>query len=298
MTSVDAQGYVYVLINQSLPGCVKIGKTTRSGASRAAELSSATGVPTPFLVAYEAFFDNCHDAESRIHALLESEGMRLASNREFFTISAAQAINAIIRIQSDFIGQFSLNSGPASIETEPDFPSPLPWERTFDEAEEYLYGLNNTIQDEDKARELFKVAAKLGSGQAYVKLAESYTEKAGLDWLRRGADAGHPECWLMLAQVFSGETFSFESVPANMDNARKAYCSFFTSVNVESCEDRQVFFAIKKYFSIIDGKPRQSDADALKEFLPKFNKKLLDQKNAGRDSGELDEFTNLLNNYK
>ncbi|PIY04238.1 MAG: hypothetical protein COZ20_06175 [Gallionellales bacterium CG_4_10_14_3_um_filter_54_96] len=51
---MGSSGYVYVLLNQSLPGCVKIGKTTRDTATRAAELSSATGVPTPFMVAYDA----------------------------------------------------------------------------------------------------------------------------------------------------------------------------------------------------------------------------------------------------
>jgi hypothetical protein len=49
-------GFVYVLINPSLPSYVKIGKTTKDPSIRAAELSSATGVPTPFYVAYEAYF--------------------------------------------------------------------------------------------------------------------------------------------------------------------------------------------------------------------------------------------------
>src|SRR3954466_7359261 len=52
-------GFVYILINPSLPGLVKIGKTTRSSESRAMELSAPTGLPTPFIVAFDEEFDDC-----------------------------------------------------------------------------------------------------------------------------------------------------------------------------------------------------------------------------------------------
>lgn len=101
-------GYVYVLINPSLPDCVKIGKTTRDTATRAAELSAATGVPTPFIVVYEAYFQDCDCAESFIHAHLESKDVRLAQNREFFSITPSDAINAVIYAHSH------LNQGESS----------------------------------------------------------------------------------------------------------------------------------------------------------------------------------------
>jgi hypothetical protein len=44
-------GYIYVLINQSMEGFIKVGKTARDPKERAKELSQATGVPTPFMVA-------------------------------------------------------------------------------------------------------------------------------------------------------------------------------------------------------------------------------------------------------
>ena len=43
-----SKGYVYVLINSSMPNLVKIGKTTKDPNERVKELSSATGVATPF----------------------------------------------------------------------------------------------------------------------------------------------------------------------------------------------------------------------------------------------------------
>jgi hypothetical protein len=53
-------GHIYVLINPSIPGLVKIGKTTRDPESRAKELSQATGVATPFYVAFSIEVADCH----------------------------------------------------------------------------------------------------------------------------------------------------------------------------------------------------------------------------------------------
>jgi hypothetical protein len=42
------------------------------------ELSSATGVPTPFIVAYEQQFSDCDAAEAHVHAALERKGLRIS----------------------------------------------------------------------------------------------------------------------------------------------------------------------------------------------------------------------------
>ena len=88
-------GYIYVMVNPSLPNLVKIGKTTREPNERAKELSSATGVPTPFILVYHKPFKDCHLAELVIHKYLEKEGARVNDNREFFQISTTQAIDII-----------------------------------------------------------------------------------------------------------------------------------------------------------------------------------------------------------
>ena len=49
MSEETTIGYVYILENASMPGLIKIGKTSRDSVERARELSSATGVPTGFL---------------------------------------------------------------------------------------------------------------------------------------------------------------------------------------------------------------------------------------------------------
>ena len=78
---------------------VKVGKTSRDAKSRAKELSSVTGVPTPFVVAFDAFFADCSQAEDYVHEKLEQRGYRLASNREFFQAPLKEVINAIIEAQ-------------------------------------------------------------------------------------------------------------------------------------------------------------------------------------------------------
>lgn len=95
MVDNDSFGYVYVMINPSLPDVVKIGKTTREPSERAKELSSATGVPTPFILVYSKPFADCHFAEKVIHGYFEKKGARVNDNREFFRVSTMEAIDLI-----------------------------------------------------------------------------------------------------------------------------------------------------------------------------------------------------------
>ena len=91
----STEGYVYVMTNSSIEGQVKIGKTTRDPYERAKELSSATGVPTPFVVVFYKPFKDCHYAEKIIHQYLEKKGYRVNNNREFFNMSIPEAIDVV-----------------------------------------------------------------------------------------------------------------------------------------------------------------------------------------------------------
>jgi len=86
-------GYVYVLSNATMPGLLKIGKTTRSSDERARELSRSTSVPSRFVVEYEIFSPAASELERAVHAKLESE--RHNSRREFFATEPLQAISVI-----------------------------------------------------------------------------------------------------------------------------------------------------------------------------------------------------------
>lgn len=85
--AIVSAGYIYVLTNRSMPGLVKVGKTVRDPLTRMNELSGATGVPTPFELAFTLQFDDCHTAERRIHQLLSERGTRVSNRREFFQVS-------------------------------------------------------------------------------------------------------------------------------------------------------------------------------------------------------------------
>lgn len=76
-------GFVYMLRNDYMPDVVKIGCTERSPHRRAAELSKATGVPTPFQVVCYIEVRDHERCEREIHDWLSAH--RVPSNREFFS---------------------------------------------------------------------------------------------------------------------------------------------------------------------------------------------------------------------
>jgi TPR repeat protein len=78
-------------------GLVKIGRTERSAGDRVRELSSATGVATPFVLVYEREFTDCIVAEGIVHSILESRDKRISQSREFFDVSTSEAIDAVIK---------------------------------------------------------------------------------------------------------------------------------------------------------------------------------------------------------
>lgn len=83
-------GYVYCLTNEAIPKLVKIGKTARNPLVRAAEISAATGVPTPFEVSWACKVPDMDVAESALHKALSE--YRLTRRREFFRCTPAEAL--------------------------------------------------------------------------------------------------------------------------------------------------------------------------------------------------------------
>lgn len=85
-------GYVYILVNQSMPGMIKIGRTLRDSRERARELHT-TGVPTPFEVVYEVFVEEHELVEERFKR--EMDAYKVAHNREFFRLPLRDAIDRL-----------------------------------------------------------------------------------------------------------------------------------------------------------------------------------------------------------
>jgi hypothetical protein len=94
-----AAGYIYVLSNPSMGPYLKIGKTTRAPRERLAELSGSTGVPTPFVLEFDAYVEDVARAEQLVHTRLTQEGYRVAANREFFNVDVRRAVDVIVEVQ-------------------------------------------------------------------------------------------------------------------------------------------------------------------------------------------------------
>lgn len=93
------EGYVYILINDAMPGLVKIGCTKRSPEERKRELSRWTGIPLDFSVAYEIFSSDMKMLEKTIHKKLDS--CRVNKNKEFFKCDIDFAIASLSKIAQE-----------------------------------------------------------------------------------------------------------------------------------------------------------------------------------------------------
>lgn len=85
---------VYILVNEAMPGLVKVGKTTGDLAARIRGLFQ-TGVPLPFELFYACEVTDCSFVELKLHNAFGDH--RLSRNREFFRI-APERVKAALQI--------------------------------------------------------------------------------------------------------------------------------------------------------------------------------------------------------
>ena len=85
-------GIVYLLVNECMPGLVKIGKTSRHDLKKRMKELYTTGVPLPFECVYACKVKlSCMDElEKALHAAFAPS--RVNEGREFFRMSESQAI--------------------------------------------------------------------------------------------------------------------------------------------------------------------------------------------------------------
>ncbi|MFM0737897.1 GIY-YIG nuclease family protein [Paraburkholderia xenovorans] len=93
-----ASGYVYLLINPSMPGMVKVGCTLRDSKFRARKLYT-TGVPTPFEVAFEVFTEDHEKLEGELHSRLAN--FRVNDDREFFRYPLKDIISLVLDLSKN-----------------------------------------------------------------------------------------------------------------------------------------------------------------------------------------------------
>ena len=85
--------YVYILINDAMPGLIKIGRTNTSVMQRMSELNSPAGIPLPFTCYYAARVEDSFKVEKNLHEAFGDH--RIRERREFFRLSPHRAQAAL-----------------------------------------------------------------------------------------------------------------------------------------------------------------------------------------------------------
>ena len=240
-------GYLYVFVNSSMPGLVKIGRTERSPADRAAELSTFTAVPTPFVHVFDEQFEDSEAAEAAVHALLEQRGVRTSPSREFFTISAKEAIDIIQLVHRG--SQPVLQAQPHNRDAGHPTQMREPWRDLVEQADDLLFGRDDAIADPTRAHALLETAARLGAGPAYYRLGEAYyrgwgcrqSHQKALDVLLSGARMGYSRCYGLMISVYHhlitvAKVDGRTPDPTWKENVRKCYAKYFADLVVEDFE--------------------------------------------------------------
>lgn len=209
-------GWIYVLVNSSIPGLVKVGRTTRSPLERVAELSAATGVPTPFVLAFDQDFEDCIAAEHSVHAELERRGLRIAANREFFRGPPAEIVRVVLEVAAA--------AGAA--------PAVAPARGGIDllaEGDCHLHGTGETLQDLAEAVRCYRLAAARGSLVALERLGVIFADltsrtradrRRAMRYLKEGARRGNYFCYCEMARLFARD--------GHLENFAKAWDLFFS----------------------------------------------------------------------
>ena len=263
-----ASGYIYVLVNSSMPELVKVGKTTREPAQRAAELSGVTGVATPFIIAFEQFFYDCDSAEEFIHASLERHGLRQTNNREFFRAQPNDVIRVVLQTpgiadkpQDGLEREDEVDDDLLSKDDPlPDFKlegwqQPKPWDEILEEADRHYYGEGDYIQDNVEALKLYKYAARLGSLDAYEKIGNIYDGEEGVkqnlnkavQYWKEGAKRGNYYCYASMSSLFlrNGQVENFYKAFKQFLNHR----SLSQAPEVETFDTKH-FYAVSLYIRL------------------------------------------------
>jgi T5orf172 domain-containing protein len=94
--------WIYVLMNKLCHGILKIGYTSKSIYQRVNEINSATGVISPWIIAFGYKCIDGYQLEQELHRYLENKGIRINPKREGFELEIDDAIDIIEEIGARF----------------------------------------------------------------------------------------------------------------------------------------------------------------------------------------------------
>ena len=204
-------GFLYVLTNPSMPGMAKVGKTTRDPMGRVSELSSATGVATPFVLMYQQPVADCHSAEAWVHGELERQGGRVAPNREFFNAPLHEIVALLAKAATlQFAGAEQRLQGELQRATVAG--SAVLVDELLAEGDAYENGNGEVIKNPRKAIERYTQAGNLGSSIGWMYAAMIFHHGAdgvqpnyenAVIRYRKAVELGAWYCMAPIARVFS-----------------------------------------------------------------------------------------------
>lgn len=165
------KGYIYVLINPAMPGLSKVGKTTRLPTERLLELSAPSGVPSPFILAYQQPVADCHTAEIWVHRELERGGYRLTERREFFQAPlhvivqvVSQAADLASPVNDDEPVLSIQSPGAAKVSSE-----------LYELGMQYIEGTDSVLRDCGKGLKIVEQSAEMGHTWACSQIGSIYS---------------------------------------------------------------------------------------------------------------------------
>ena len=243
------------MVNPSIDGLVKIGKTTREPESRANELSQATGVATPFYVAFSICVPDCHAAEKFVHAILDHNGFRQTPNREFFQIPLRKAIEILMLTEKELEDTKLPETENATGDEFGTEYKNHPSREIFEQAVLIYTGKRGELEDKDEALQFLERAKSLNFPAAFTALSQHFLNEAdnaedlneveanitkAMAVLKEGGRRGHGRCWVMLADIYhrrpSGVDWEWKSAA---ENANKCWRKYFTSATFINDEDER-----------------------------------------------------------
>jgi hypothetical protein len=256
---MNDSGWLYILNNPSMPGMVKIGRSQRDPKTRASELSSVTGVPTPFTLIYSDFYDDVKAAEMYVHAFFEIKGRRVASNREFFQVEIEDAIKCLLNTP----GRCDPRETTGSDEEQSDSETSTLGEELYAQAWQHLIGLGDELEDHELALRLFAQSARLGFAKSYLALGDMYLKGRGvrqdseiaLNHYKEALGKGEGGAWLRMWKVY----VSPESKKRHHENAEKALVRFFKHVENLPLSERPLELEMYLFYCGLLKLPPSSD---------------------------------------
>lgn len=193
----------------------------RDPSLRAAELSGATGVASPFVLLYQQPVADVDAAEILVHQTMEARGWRHAGNREFFNAPLHHIVALVFQTASVVQPEAGVQHVQESASVQPILNSACDlenWEDFLTEAQklhllgmETMMGADGTFADVKRGFGLICQAADLGDVDA-CEFAGSVLLDGARDvprnlpqayrYLRAAIEAGNMSSHALLAQVF------------------------------------------------------------------------------------------------